>query len=64
MISLRTIEGLDLCKVEKTVGDELKAKSGKYIERGLLKLENNALRLTREGKLMADGIATDLFADQ
>jgi len=64
MISLRTTEGLDLSKVKKAVSYELSARSGKYIERGHLKLENNFLRLTRKGKLLADGIAADLFADQ
>ena len=64
MISLRTIEGLDLSKVDKAASLELRAKSRKYIESDLLKLENNSLRLTREGKLLADGIAADLFTDQ
>jgi oxygen-independent coproporphyrinogen-3 oxidase len=64
MISLRTTEGLDLSKVDKAASFELQAASRKYIESGLLKLENNSLRLTREGKLLADGIAADLFADQ
>ena len=64
MISLRTVEGLNLSKLSNTECDELRTKSWKYMERGHLKLENNFLRLTREGKLLADGIAADLFADQ
>ena len=64
MISLRTIEGLDLSKLSEAERHELRATSRKYIQRGQLKLENNFLRLTREGKLLADGIAADLFADQ
>lgn len=61
MISLRTVEGLDLSKVNEATSFELQAMSRKYIESGLVKLENNFLRLTREGKLLADGIAADLF---
>jgi len=63
MISLRTIEGLDLSRVGKEISVTLKATSKKYIENGLLKMENNILRLTNEGRLLADGIAADLFAD-
>jgi oxygen-independent coproporphyrinogen III oxidase len=57
MTSLRTMEGLQLDRT----GTELLEKSKKYRESGLMKLENNALVLTREGKLLADGIAADLF---
>ncbi|MBC7873138.1 MAG: coproporphyrinogen III oxidase family protein, partial [Ferruginibacter sp.] len=57
MTSLRTMEGLQLDRT----GMELLEKSKKYRESGLMKLENNALVLTREGKLLADGIAADLF---
>ena len=61
MISLRTAEGLDLSKITETESNELQAASRKYIENDLMKLENNFLRLTRGGKLLADGIAADLF---
>ena len=57
MTSLRTIEGLHL----EIAGNGLLEKSKKFIDRGLMKLENNTLVLTREGKLLADGIAADLF---
>lgn len=63
MISLRTSEGLDLSKLKETASDELQVLYQKYIENGLVKLENNFLKLTREGKLLADGIAADLFFD-
>lgn len=33
----------------------------KYIDRGMVHIENDHIRLTREGKLFADGIASDLF---
>jgi oxygen-independent coproporphyrinogen-3 oxidase len=64
MTSLRTGEGLDLDKVEKLARDKLFGIAGKYIEGGLMKQENNFLVLTKEGKLLADGIAAGLFFDQ
>lgn len=64
MISLRTAEGLNLSKIDKAVGLELRAASKKYIETGLIKMENNFLKLTNAGKLLADGIAADLFTGE
>jgi len=61
MTSLRTIEGLDLNSFEQPVAIELKTRSKKYVERSLMIEEDNHLKLTREGKLFADGIAADLF---
>ena len=63
MISLRTAEGLNLSKIDKAAGLELRAASKKYIETGLIKMENDFLKLTNEGKLLADGIAADLFTE-
>jgi oxygen-independent coproporphyrinogen-3 oxidase len=42
-------------------GNKLLQKSQRFIKAGLINLENNSLVLTREGKLLADGIASDLF---
>src|SRR5688572_2349389 len=64
MTSLRTMEGLDLSKWNEDANLELRAASKKYIENKLIKMENNFLRLTNEGKLLADGIAADLFFTQ
>ncbi|MEO7924021.1 MAG: radical SAM family heme chaperone HemW [Chitinophagaceae bacterium] len=58
MTALRTAEGIKLEKVYPG----LLLKSKKYLESGLLKMENNSLLLTKEGKLLADGIAAALFA--
>lgn len=58
MTSLRTIEGLNL----NIAGKGLLDKSQKFIDSGMMKLETNALILTREGKLLADGIAASLFS--
>ncbi len=57
MTSLRTMEGLSL----EIAGKELLGKSKKFIDSKLMRLENNSLILTTEGKLLADGIAAELF---
>lgn len=46
------------------IAEQLLLKSRKYIDGGMMKLEGHFLRLTKEGKLMADGIAADLFIDE
>ena len=40
---------------------ELSVQSMKYIDEGKMIEENRFLKLTREGKLFADGIAAELF---
>jgi oxygen-independent coproporphyrinogen-3 oxidase len=65
MISLRTMEGLDLQRVNTEFGAEkrnqLEQNAAKYIALDQIKKENNKLLLTRNGKLFADGIAGELF---
>ncbi|MFT3932843.1 MAG: radical SAM family heme chaperone HemW [Chitinophagaceae bacterium] len=65
MTSLRTQEGIDLQKVEKrfseAIAQQLKRNSLKYIEGKKLISNGKSLQLTKEGKLFADGIASDLF---
>jgi oxygen-independent coproporphyrinogen-3 oxidase len=65
MTSLRTIEGLDLDVVEKYFSLEkrniVKNSLGKYYAKNLIVNDNEKLRLTDEGKLFADGIASHLF---
>ena len=58
MTSLRTMDGISL----EIAGKDLLQKSKKFIDSGLMKLENNSLILTKEGKLLADGIAAELFS--
>jgi oxygen-independent coproporphyrinogen-3 oxidase len=65
MTSLRTMEGLDLDHIRKFFGEEkctgiLRAGS-KYKTSGRLEYVNQRMILTKEGKLFADGIASDLF---
>jgi oxygen-independent coproporphyrinogen III oxidase len=65
MTSLRTMEGTDVEVVKHKFGvevaDDLAKNSLRFIERGLMMKEKNKLILTEEGKLFADGIASDLF---
>ena len=66
MTTLRTIEGLNLNYVGEIFGEKeserIKSAGEKYVSAGKLKTVNNKLILTREGKLFADGIASDLFS--
>jgi oxygen-independent coproporphyrinogen-3 oxidase len=65
MTALRTIEGIDTKYISKKFGEvassKIKVASSKYEATGKLKIENEKIILTREGKLFADGIAADLF---
>jgi oxygen-independent coproporphyrinogen-3 oxidase len=65
MTSLRTMEGLDLGFVEKKFGEEFSRKilvaSSKYEATHKIEINANKIVLTKEGKLFADGIASDLF---
>jgi oxygen-independent coproporphyrinogen III oxidase len=66
MISLRTMEGLDLEKVGNNWGlDESKRIQlglQKFASSGLVRFQNSIAQLTDEGMLRADGIASELFA--
>ncbi len=65
MTSLRTIEGINLALIKEHSGIdtyETLLKSGsKHLSSGNLALRDQALALTKTGKLFADGIAADLF---
>jgi oxygen-independent coproporphyrinogen-3 oxidase len=65
MISLRTIEGIDLRVMAERFGveraEDLRQRAEKYVLGAKLRLVAGRLQLTREGKLLADGIAADLF---
>jgi oxygen-independent coproporphyrinogen-3 oxidase len=66
MISLRTMEGMDLDHITGRWGTEaaqnLVARAQRYIRDGKM-TALKTLALTQEGKLLADGIAADLFFD-
>jgi len=65
MTGLRTIEGVSLTKVRIDWGEErtslLLDAAQKHIQRGHLLQVSDVLRLSAEGKFLADGIAADLF---
>ena len=67
MISLRTAEGSSLPTVAKRFGaqqaQELWRRAERYMREGKIKSSPETLALTQEGKLLADGIAADLFFD-
>lgn len=65
MTGLRTIWGVSLDKITQEFGknytEYLKLQARKYISQNLLVLENRVLKITKKGKFLSDGIASDLF---
>ncbi len=65
MTSLRTIEGVDLDFVKEKFGEDksytLQQASLRYQQNKNLKLTDQKLQLTTNGKLFTDGITADLF---
>ena len=65
MTGLRTIWGVDLDKVASEYGENyltyVNQQASKFLEQGLLMLEDCRLLTTKKGKFLADGIASDLF---
>jgi oxygen-independent coproporphyrinogen-3 oxidase len=68
MTSLRTSEGLNLEFVSKEFGkgrmNMLEENSRAYQKNGSVTNEARMIRLTKKGKLLADGIAADLFFER
>ena len=67
MVSLRTMWGFDLNKISEEFGDEIasgfRLQASGYIKSGAM-IENKGIyTLTDEGKLFADGIASELFLE-
>ncbi len=65
MTSLRTVEGVSLEYIQKNWGKEkaeaIGASAETFVCRGQMFVQDNHLRLTKSGKLFADGIAAALF---
>ncbi len=65
MTGLRTIWGVSLERIQtefgENYGDYLKQQSQKFLDDGLLVIQNNILKTTLKGKFLTDGIASDLF---
>jgi oxygen-independent coproporphyrinogen III oxidase len=66
MTSLRTMEGLSLEYVSERFGPDaanrIMKESDRYLKSENIVLDNGRLRLTTNGKLLADGIASNLFS--
>lgn len=67
MTSCRTLEGISLIHFADTFGIEqkklLENKAAKFIAQGRMHKLDDRLVLSKEGRLFADGIAAELFAD-
>ncbi len=65
MTGLRTIWGVSLQKVKADFGENyvlyINKEASKKIEKGLLRLDEDKLLVTKKGKFLSDGIASDLF---
>lgn len=65
LTSLRTIDGSDLKKITVDFGENKKDHfinaSRRYIDSGMITVQNENYFLTREGKYFADRISSDLF---
>lgn len=65
MTGLRTIFGVSLEWVEQEFGKDydkyLSKSANRFIQEGLLKMEDGKLITTKKGKFLCDGIASDLF---
>lgn len=65
MTALRTMEGMSIKYISTKFGEEISHKiiaaSAKYKNTSKLRIEDEHIILTDEGKLFADGIAADLF---
>ena len=67
MTGLRTIWGLSLEQVEAEFGADqrkrIREEAATFLDRGLLKLNEDKLVATREGFFLVDGMASHLFRD-
>lgn len=65
MTGLRTIWGLSLDAIKSDYGDiyhkYLLVQAEKYLQQGLLAIDDETLFATKKGKFLIDGIAADLF---
>lgn len=65
MTGLRTVWGVSIQKIDSDFGEHFKIyllkQAQKFIKEQLLYIENNKLLVTKKGKFLSDGIASDLF---
>jgi oxygen-independent coproporphyrinogen III oxidase len=67
MTSLRTLEGINILTIKSKWGEpmaeKILCKADAFIQQNKMTKNKEHLQLTKEGKLLADGIAADLFED-
>ena len=67
MTSLRTSEGINILSIKNKWGEKMAekilSKIDAFIQQNKMTKNKDHLQLTKEGKLLADGIAADLFED-
>lgn len=65
MTRLRLKEGISILETQEKFGgakkDYLLEQAENYLKKGLLKFEDNHLRISKKGRFLSDGIASDLF---
>lgn len=65
MTGLRTIWGVDLNRIENEFGTTtltyLKKQAQKFLDDGLIVIDDSILKTTAKGKFLTDGMASDLF---
>ena len=65
MIGLRASWGVSLKAMENDLGlryrQHLEDQAKRFVDEGLLHIDNNALKTTPKGAFLADGISADLF---
>lgn len=68
MLRLRTVKGLDLRAYQAEFGDNFVARHQRLMDllyqKGLIRIRNNHLALTRNGMLVSNSILAKFFADQ
>ena len=65
MTGLRTIWGVSLDHIQTEFGEDYHVyflgQAERYLLQGLLQIDNNVMTVTKKGKFLSDGIASDLF---
>jgi oxygen-independent coproporphyrinogen-3 oxidase len=64
MTSLRTSEGMKMERINVKWLEQIVLRLKKYMDNGLVVEKDGAYVLTKEGRLLADGIAADLFVEE
>ncbi|WP_113636501.1 radical SAM family heme chaperone HemW [Nubsella zeaxanthinifaciens] len=68
MTALRTMWGINIKEIELRFGrsfaDQTKKQVKPFVANGQLLMEQDTIKLSTEGKLFADGIAAELFAEE